>query len=56
MTQSHFRSFEVEEVHQLDSLAFPQCTKVHSFRLVVELDFDWEDLDMLYRYQFRIHE
>ena len=44
--QCHFRSVEVEEIHELDDFAFFQGIEIHPFRLVIQLDLDREDLDV----------
>jgi hypothetical protein len=47
MTKSHLGSVEVEEVHQLDGLAFLQSAVVDTARFVVQFDVHREDLDVL---------
>lgn len=46
MSQCHFRTIKVEEVHELDGPTIAQSSKVHPLRLVVQLDFNRVDLDV----------
>jgi hypothetical protein len=47
MTQCHFRSVEVEEIHQLDGLALPECPVVDTPRFVVQFDVNGEYFSVL---------
>lgn len=39
----------MEEIHQFNRLALSQRRKVDSFRLVIQLEFNGEDLHVFYR-------
>ena len=45
VSESHLRPVKVEEIHQLGGLASTQCLVIDSFRLVIEFNLDWHDLD-----------
>lgn len=47
VAKRHFGAVEVEEVHELDRLAVAKSAVVHTARLVVKLEVDWEDFHML---------
>jgi hypothetical protein len=46
--QRHLGSIEMEEIHQLDRLAFSQRGKIDPLRLVIKLDLDRVDLDVFW--------
>jgi hypothetical protein len=49
VSQGHLGCLEMEKVHKLDRPALPKATIVHSLRLVIQLDLDWQDFDVFYR-------
>jgi hypothetical protein len=48
MPQGHFSSIEMEEIHELHSLAFTQSGKIDSFGLIIQLELNRVYLDMFY--------
>lgn len=46
MPKGHFRAFEVEEVHQLDSATLFQGPIVYTLGLVVQFEIHRENVDM----------
>jgi hypothetical protein len=49
MSECHFRTIEMEEVHEFNRSTFTQCPVIDSTGLVVHFDVDGEHLSMFYQ-------